>query len=51
MLELFPGLDTIPIPLRPGFRLSITWDGVGALIGSLIMLVALWLSQRAQKSP
>jgi uncharacterized membrane protein YeaQ/YmgE (transglycosylase-associated protein family) len=51
MLGLFPALDKIPIPLRSGFRLSITWDVVAALIGSLIALVVLRLWQRSQKSP
>jgi uncharacterized membrane protein YeaQ/YmgE (transglycosylase-associated protein family) len=38
---LFPGLDRISISLR---------DVVAALIGSLIVLVALWAWQRYQKS-
>ena len=40
MLGLFPGLDKISISLR---------DVVAALVGSLIVLAALWLWQRFKK--
>ena len=40
MLGLFPGLDRISISLR---------DVVAALVGSLIVLAALWLWQRFKK--
>jgi hypothetical protein len=40
MLGLLPGLDRIAISLR---------DVVAAVIGSLIVLVALWLWQRYKK--
>jgi uncharacterized membrane protein YeaQ/YmgE (transglycosylase-associated protein family) len=40
MLGLLPGLDKVSISLR---------DVVAALVGSLIVLVALWLWQRSQK--
>ena len=40
MLGLFPGLDKISISLR---------DVVAALLGSLIVLAALWLWQRFKK--
>ena len=39
---LFPGLDRISISLR---------DVVAAVVGSLLLLVALWLWQRYQQSP
>lgn len=41
MLGLLPGLDKIAISLR---------DVVAAVIGSLIVLVALWFWQRSKKS-
>ena len=41
MLGLFPGLDKISISLR---------DVVAAFVGSLIVLIALWLWQQFNKS-
>ena len=41
MLGLFPGLDKVSISLR---------DVVAAFLGSLIVLVALWLWQQFNKS-
>ena len=42
LLRLFPGLDRVSISLR---------DVVAAFIGSLIVLVGLWLWQRSKISP
>ena len=42
LLRLFPGLDRVSILLR---------DVVAAFVGSLIVLVGLWLWQRSKTSP
>jgi uncharacterized membrane protein YeaQ/YmgE (transglycosylase-associated protein family) len=42
LLRLFPGLDRVSISLR---------DVVAAFVGSLIVLVGLWLWQRSKTSP
>ncbi|MBV8133210.1 MAG: GlsB/YeaQ/YmgE family stress response membrane protein [Alphaproteobacteria bacterium] len=42
LLGLFPGLDAVRISLR---------DIVAAIVGSFIVLLALWLWQRWKKSP
>jgi uncharacterized membrane protein YeaQ/YmgE (transglycosylase-associated protein family) len=42
LLRLFPGLDQVSISLR---------DVVAAFVGSLIVLVGLWLWQRSKISP
>jgi uncharacterized membrane protein YeaQ/YmgE (transglycosylase-associated protein family) len=42
LLGLFPGLDKYAISLR---------DVVAAVVGSLLVLAALWLWQRSTKSP
>jgi uncharacterized membrane protein YeaQ/YmgE (transglycosylase-associated protein family) len=42
LFGLFPGLDTVRISLR---------DIVAAIVGSFIVLLALWIWQRWKKSP
>jgi uncharacterized membrane protein YeaQ/YmgE (transglycosylase-associated protein family) len=42
LLRLFPGLDRVSISLR---------DVVAAFVGSLIVLVGLWLWQRSKSAP
>jgi uncharacterized membrane protein YeaQ/YmgE (transglycosylase-associated protein family) len=42
LLRLFPGLDRVSISLR---------DVVAAFVGSLIVLVGLWLWQRSKTAP
>jgi uncharacterized membrane protein YeaQ/YmgE (transglycosylase-associated protein family) len=42
LFRLFPGLDAVSISLR---------DVVAAFVGSLIVLVGLWIWQRSKTSP
>jgi uncharacterized membrane protein YeaQ/YmgE (transglycosylase-associated protein family) len=42
LLDLFPELDKVTISLR---------DVVAAVVGSLLILAALWLVQRLRRSP
>jgi uncharacterized membrane protein YeaQ/YmgE (transglycosylase-associated protein family) len=42
LLGLFPGLDKVTVSLR---------DVVAAVVGSLLVLAALWLVQRFRRSP